>query len=217
MGWRWSLLLIGVVALGTTSSVGWPAEIEAQSSRVFVFVAKKGLGHEHAVSVPLSTGVLHLGAQRGAGRLTWDLRACTADTSEARAALGLKGDTDDATRKQVDQNMLGAAVLNVAKFPSAEFLIESALPTGRRRENADEFELRGQFTLHGVTRTLRFPVVVEEREEWLLVRGTVPLRQTDFGIQPFTKGLGLIGVADEVQAHGILWVRRENRAQKVEP
>lgn len=42
----------------------------------------------------------------------------------------------------------------------------------------------------------------------LHVRGRFAVLQTQYGIKPFSKGLGAIGVADELQIWGDLWVHR---------
>jgi hypothetical protein len=38
------------------------------------------------------------------------------------------------------------------------------------------------------------------------LRGKCSIRQTDFGITPYSTGLGVIGVADELVIHADIWI-----------
>ena len=104
-----------------------PGDVDLVASRVYVFVGKTGLGHNHAVSGLLQAGRVAIGAADQAGVLVFDMRSFTADTAEARKALGLPGETDASTQKQVQANMTGPDVLDVTRHPTATFLIRSAL------------------------------------------------------------------------------------------
>ena len=57
-----------------------------------------------------------------------------------------------------------------------------------------------------VMRPLTFVVQAEPRGDWLHVRGSFEMLQSDFGIEPLTKAFGAIGVQDKLQAWGDLWV-----------
>jgi hypothetical protein len=43
---------------------------------------------------------------------------------------------------------------------------------------------------------------------FLHLKGAFPLRQTDYGIRPFRKALGAVGVADVLTVYGDLWVKQ---------
>jgi polyisoprenoid-binding protein YceI len=186
-----------------------PGQVELKSSRVYVFVGKTGLGHEHAVVGALKSGELHLGQEKDAGKLEFDMRSFVADTPEARRYIGLKGETDRATQQKVNANMLGPQVLNVASFPTARFDNLSIKKQRDLKDGAAEYLMEGDFTLHGVARRIRFTALDEPKNGWHHLRGRFAIRQTDFGITPFTTALGAIGVADELTIFGDLWVRPE--------
>lgn len=184
-----------------------PGQVHTESSRVYTFVEKKGLGHPHAIEGQVASGALLLGAQSNAGRLVFDMQSFDADTLRARRYLGLEGASSDATRSQVNANMRGVQVLAVTQFPTAIFQVDSAVASGRRSQRGlPVYELSGTFTLHGVSKPIRVPVDIERRQGWLHVRGTFAVRQTDFDITPFTKAFGAIGIADQLVIHGDLWV-----------
>lgn len=185
-----------------------PGDVDLAASRVYVFVGKTGLGHNHAVSGLLQAGRVALGAADQAGTLVFDMRSFTADTNEARKALGLSGETDASTQKQVQANMTGPDVLDVARHPTATFQIRSALPTKQQVQGRPPvYELLGAFTLHGVAREVMIPVEVEQQGEWLRLRGMFVIKQTDFGMKPYKKLGGVVGVADELRITGVILVR----------
>jgi hypothetical protein len=183
-----------------------PGIVELKSSRVYVFVGKTGLGHEHAVIGTLKSGELHLGREKDAGKLEFDMRSFVADGADARQYIGLKGETDRATAQKVTNNMLGPQVLNVASFPTATFAATSIKKQRDLKEGAAEYLLEGDFTLHGVTQKIRFTALDEPKKGWHHLRGRFAIRQTDFGITPFTTALGAVGVANELTIFGDLWV-----------
>jgi hypothetical protein len=184
-----------------------PGQVELKTSRVYVFVGKTGLGHEHAVIGALKSGELHLGRDKDAGKLEFDMRSFVADTLPARQYVGLKGETDRATQQKVNSNMLGPDVLNVSSFPTATLDVASIKKQRELKDGAAEYLLEGEFTLRGVARKIRFTAVDEPKKGWHHLRGRFPIRQTDFGITPFSTALGAVGVTNELTIFGDLWVR----------
>lgn len=212
---RGHALLIALLAVVTAiDAIGQPAppaaapapgDVDVERSRVYVFVGKTGLGHDHAIVGRLVSGRVLLDAPQNAGQLVFDMPSFLADTPEARKALGLSGETDASTRKQTTDNMLGPDVLDVARHPRATFDIESALRSKRRVEGAKPtVDLVGTFTLHGVARRVVIPVEVESAGPVLRLLGSFRIKQTDFGMKPYKKLGGVVGVADELVIHGDL-------------
>lgn len=203
----WSAALIAAAGFGPAPAAD-PADSGAadlEKSRVYIFVPKStALGHDHGVVGRLKSGRLLLDADKDAGELVFDIRTFAADTDEARRYVGLSGSTDAGTRQQVTGNMLGGEVLDVRRYPTATFKIESSKATGKTdRSGRPLYELSGEFTLHGVTRSIKVSAVAEPRDDGTLrVRGTLPIRQTRFGMKPFSRALGTIGVADQLTIHG---------------
>lgn len=115
----WAILLVVLGGTAAAQAPAPPGGIDIATSRVYVFVGKTGLGHDHAVIGRLSAGHLRLDAPERAGQLVFDMTSFRADTAEARKALGLRGETDAKTQQQVNDNMLGPDVLDVARHPTA--------------------------------------------------------------------------------------------------
>jgi polyisoprenoid-binding protein YceI len=214
----WRLLLIVAGILGPTQLAMGQARapapagirggvIDTELSRVFIFVDKTGFGHQHGVVGRLKEGSLRV-AREGAGRLVFDMPSFRADTEEARRRVGLEGASSEQEQEQVTANMLGASVLDVEHFPTALFVVASV----RRLEERDpsgksKLTIDGDFTLHGVTRRVRITAIGAQERGFLHLKGSFPVRQTDYGIRPFKKALGAVGVADVLTVYGDLWVK----------
>ena len=234
MKFNWRAVLMGLVVIGTaiggyclysnTSAVNElpiskpvqaaeanqklaPGQVDVQNSRAYIYVGKTGLGHEHAVVGAVRSGNIDLGAEKTAGQIVFDMRSFTADTAEARRYIGLQGATSASTRQQVTANMLGADVLDVGRFPTATFKIASAVPLkDPSRNGKPQYQLDGQFTLHGVTQPLKLTAEADEVENKVHLRGSFAIFQTSFGIRPFSKAFGTIGVANQLTIHGDIWL-----------
>ena len=191
-----------------------PGEIHPGSSRIYVYVAKTGMGHEHAVVGLLKEGVIHLGAVQNAGYVVADLTSLVADPDLARKYLGLAGTTDADTQKKVTANMLGPDVLDVQKFATASVKIASArlLPNLSPR-GLPQYSLEGELTFHGVTRKMQVVADAEEKDGWIRLRGQAPLVQTEFGITPYRIALGVVGVSDQLELYGDAYIAKENKAE----
>jgi polyisoprenoid-binding protein YceI len=183
-------------------------EIDTDLSRVFIFVDKTGLGHQHGVVGRLKAGNLRI-AKESAGKILFDMASFRADTEEARRKVGLAGAGDEREREQVTAAMLSAVVLDIDHFPTALFALSSV----RRFEERDaagntQFGLDGEFTLHGTTHRVHITATGATERGFLHLKGAFPLRQTDYGIRPFRKALGAVGVADVLTVYGDLWVKQ---------
>lgn len=184
-------------------------QANAEASRVYIYVGKVGLGHEHGVEGRLKSGSILLGAKSRAGEIVFDMPTFVADTADARKYLGLEGETPASRQKEVTANMVGADVLDVRRFPTATFKIASALPLKNKSDAGNPlYRLEGEFTLHGVKRPLRLDAEVVAQSGGARLRGAFKILQTDYGIEPYSKALGAVGVADELTIHGEILLGR---------
>jgi polyisoprenoid-binding protein YceI len=94
--------------------------------------------------------------------------------------------------------MLSPEVLDVARFPTIHF--RSRAVTGTRvSPGLYVGAVAGELTLHGTTKATTVPLQLELHEETLTARGTMIVKQTDFGIDPISTAGGLVKVEDEVR------------------
>ncbi len=188
--------------------------LSLQHSRTYVHVDKTNfLGHEHAVEGRLKSGTLHLSGDPSFGELVFDMASFDVDTPAARKYIGLPGTTDNATKSKVTANMRGADVLNVRRYPTAKFVVKSIAPLkAMSRRGLPQYQIDGEFTLCGQTRPIKMTADAEQKGDWLHLRGGFSIQQTQFGMTPFSVGLGAIGVADRLKIWGDLWVANRNMA-----
>jgi hypothetical protein len=140
------------------------------------------LGHNHV----LRAGDLRVSQDAAGPTLRFRLDALQVDPPALRAALGpaFASSVDDAARDGTRANLLKA--LDAAAHPEVRVSTLQQVGEGPRR--AVEVEI----SLHGVVRRQWFVAEVQGTR----VRGEVVVRQSDFGIQPFTVLGGLLAVQD---------------------
>ncbi|MGQ0636391.1 MAG: YceI family protein [Planctomycetaceae bacterium] len=190
-----------------------PGDIDVERSRVYVHVAKKKLGHEHAVEGRVKSGRLRLDGAKDAGTIEFDMASLTADGEEARKTVGLKGEVAAATREKVNETMRGLSVLDVENHPTATFVVASSRVESTE-DGASVCTLVGRFTLRGETRDLKVRAALVPTEDGgRRLKGEFNLRQSDYGITPY-RAFGVVGVADDLRIIGDLVVAGERTPEK---
>ena len=173
----------------------------AQSSvRIHAFRAGRAanLGHNHVLSVPRLQGLLLVPeGEKAAGarfELSFRLDELELDAPALRAALGpawaslMSAEAIAATRV----NMLGEGNLQAERFP--EVRLRSRQIVGEWPKLVAELEIE----LHGQRRPQWLPLQAEMAAGRVKARGSLVIRQSDFGIAPFSVMGGLLAVRDEL-------------------
>jgi len=117
--------------------------------------------------------------------------------AEAKTMTNMDTTMGEFERKEFHA-VLRNTVLEADKFPSIKFVsvsISELQKTGDKRS----FTINGDLTLHGVTKRVAFPVNATVSEKELRATGEAKLKQSDFEMKPFEKGLGLIKIGDEMK------------------
>jgi polyisoprenoid-binding protein YceI len=176
-------------------------QVDLADSRVYVRVdSATRLGHRHGVEGKLKSGTISLGA---GGELVFDMRSFQADTQEARKKVGLGGVKMSANEaKKVNNTMLSPDVLDVEKFPTATYKIIVIKPAERQEAGAPgAYEVSGRLTLHGAEQPLPFKAKLERTDKEGVVKlgGSFVLKQTAYGMTPYSGAGGLAKVADELE------------------
>lgn len=179
-------LLLALAGLAGCAVVPVTPKPPVSGSELRILVYRAGaaarLGHNHV----LRAAGLRVGWPAEGPALAFRLDALEIDPPALRERLGpaFASAVDDAARAGTRANLLRA--LDAAAHPEVAVRTLRQLGEGGRR--AVEVEI----ALHGVTRRQWFVAEVEGRR----ARGEVVLRQSDFGIQPFTVLGGLLAVQD---------------------
>jgi hypothetical protein len=187
--------------------------IDAARSRLHIHVFRAGraahLGHNHVLSAPKLEGFVLLPEQGpGAARIELEFRLdeLALDEPELRAALGpawasaMSAEAIVATRA----NMLGQANLQAEAFPVVR--IRSLRVAGEPPKLAAEVEIE----LHGQRRSQWLALQADVGSDGLSARGALVLRQSDFGIRPFSVLGGLLAVQDELMLEFTLYASPSN-------
>jgi polyisoprenoid-binding protein YceI len=165
---------------------------DAKSSEINIILKQEGLmGRRyptHHVVAKNFNGKIELPADET--KMTVEVSA------ETRMLTNVDATMSEFERKEFHANLRGV-ILEADKFPTIKF---TSVSVSDLQKSADtrSFTLNGDLTLHGVTRRVAFPVKVTMKEKELRATGEGKLKQTDFGLKLFEKGLGLIKVGDEV-------------------
>jgi polyisoprenoid-binding protein YceI len=166
--------------------------IVAGESSLTVFVAKDGalarMAHDHNIGVKTISGKVTIqNSNPTASSLEFD--------ADARSLVIL--DQISAKDKTEITNNMNNSVLESAKFPKIAFRSTSISNFNQNGNNAS-FTVNGDLTLHGATKRIAIAVNVAQSGASLRATGQYTLRQTDFGIKPYSAFLGAIKVKNEV-------------------
>jgi polyisoprenoid-binding protein YceI len=168
--------------------------IVAGESSFWVFVGKSGflsaLAHDHEIGVKSFTGrVVVPESGAGGGSLELDI--------DAKSLVVLDKKVSEEDRKKIF-NSMHQEVLESVQYPQMTFRSVSVSDLRQTGDNAYNFKLNGDLTLHGVTKRIIVPVTVTVTPQRLRAVGKHTLKQTDYGIKPYSAAGGTIKVKNEI-------------------
>jgi polyisoprenoid-binding protein YceI len=177
--------------------------VDAQHSEVEFLVYKAGslaaFGHNHTVEAREFSGDVHLAPafKDSMFSLKLPVKDFAVDRAEARAAAGedFKSKPSANDIKGTTEHMLGADSLDAEKYP--DVTIQSVSVSGE----AAKAEMTVRITLHGTARDIKVPLSVSRAGDDLTAAGDFELRQSEFGIKPYSALGGALQVADAFKVH----------------
>jgi YceI-like domain len=188
-----------VVASAAPLPVTGRLAIDPQASLIAITVRRGGplarLGHDHVVAARTLAGEVDAAGNRATLRFRVD--ALTVDEPGLRRIAGLDTQPSAEAIEGTRRNML-TRVLDAERYPWVEVTIE------RHGTGA----VAAAITLHGVTRRYDVPATIAARDDSLRATGTLTLRQTDFGIVPFSVLGGAMAVQDALELRFDIVARR---------
>lgn len=174
--------------------------IDPDRSLVRILVYRDGalarLGHDHAVTSGPIHGYLWWRGNDGAGRadLSLILAELVVDAPAARAAAGLPAGPTTADIDGTRRNMLTS--LEADRYP--QVWLQVSMPPASTGEVSIVRDADVDLAWHGMTRRLSVPVRIAAAGDGWRVTGAFTLRQSDFGITPFSVLGGALAVRDEL-------------------
>jgi polyisoprenoid-binding protein YceI len=184
--------------------------VDAPRSEIEFFVYKAGslarFGHNHTVEARQFGGDVYLAPQfkDSLFSLTLPVQSFEVDRAEARAAAG----ADFASKPSASDiqgttgHMLGADSLDAENYP--DVTIQTVSVSGEE----PKAEMTIRITLHGTARDLKVPVAVSREGDDLTASGAFELRQSEFGIHPYSALGGALEVADVLKVQFKILARK---------
>lgn len=175
--------------------------IQPRASQLRILVYRGGrlakLGHNHVIASQGEGGYILLATDLTRSRFDLYLPVSTlrVDDPDHRQQAGedFASTPSAADIESTRQNMLSEQVLDAGRF---NFVLMSGRLTGGRLPRP---ELEVDLTLRGIAHALKLRPRVEVRNGRLVVSGEFGLKQSDFGITPFSVLMGALLVKDEVR------------------
>jgi polyisoprenoid-binding protein YceI len=176
-------------------------QVDAGASELHILVFRGGalarLGHNHVVSSKDLSGVLwlHDDLSRSRIELTMPVAKLDVDDPKARANEGeeFSAEVPRDAREGTRSNLLRAEVLDGEHFPTVT--LRSTKIGGTRAKP----ELTMRITIKGVSRDVLVPAVVREVGGRLTATGEFSVKQSDFGMTPFSVAMGALQVVDQLR------------------
>lgn len=172
---------VGLLLLLSTLTVAQSRPVDSANSSITVHAYKSGLfsfaGHDHIIRAPISSGTI-------------DKTKSAIEFIVSTKDMEVLDPGESAKNKQeIRDTMLGPKLLDADRYPDIKF----------RSTNIDQhtpatFEVHGELTLHGQTRSITLDV----RKEGDHYAGQTRLKQTDYGLTPVAVAGGTIKVKDEL-------------------
>ncbi len=171
-----------------------------EQSRLHILVYRGGsmaqLGHNHVISSSTLSGYVWLNAalEHSGFSITMPVNDLIVDDPQARLEEGtdFSANVTDAARAGTKANMLKPEQLDGEHYPAIR--LRSMSISGTR----DQPQLQVQITIRDQTRETDVPVQLATIENTLRVTGEFTVRQTDFGITPYSVALGALLVQDQL-------------------
>lgn len=140
---------------------------------------------------------------------------CDPDTYEnARLRLSLRTRSMDILdemkrddREKLEQEMYGK-VLEIDRFPTATFESKE-ITVQKLGEDLLVAHVKGELQFHGTSREHGFDARVTRMGTMLRISGQFPLKQSEYGIKPFSFAGGALKLKDELKFNFELVARKE--------
>jgi polyisoprenoid-binding protein YceI len=174
--------------------------IDSNATDVQIHVFRGGklarLGHNHVMTSKHVSGRvwMHSSIERSGFELSLPVTSLIVDDAQARASAGndFPGEISAADREGTQKNMLRTEVLDAEHHPA--ILLQSVRIEGSQQTA----QVITRITIKAVAREVTVPTSIAIADGQLTATGEFDIAQTDFGIKPFSIGLGALEVLDRL-------------------
>jgi polyisoprenoid-binding protein YceI len=148
----------------------------------------------HTVGVKSFSGRIHMPADES--------KASAELNAESKSFVNQDKSMSDFERGGFHK-VLHGEVLASDRHPTIKFR-SAAISNIQKSGDNRSFTLHGDLTLRGVTKRVAFPVKVTINGNQLRATGEEHIKQTDFGITPYSGGLGTIKIGDQLKVSFVI-------------
>ena len=218
-------IVIASIAATNIFAVAYAAdyEIDAERSELVVRLFKGGvaaaIAHNHVIRAVEYAGGAEFDQRDPEAASIWveaQTASLKADEPETRERFGLPKGKSEKGRQKIQATMLSAKQMDVEKYPTMKFRSTSV-----EEQSEGRYQITGDLTMHGETRSITFPVTAEDENGGLHGSAAIDFRQSDFGIEPYSALFGAVRNRDDAVLHAkIVLVLRsadETEADQVVP
>ncbi len=169
--------------------------VDPAKSKMEIHVGKEGFfsafGHNHLIAAKEVSGESQFDPEK-----IEESSVALAIASKSLAVLDPGESEKD--KAEVHKTMLGDKVLDAEKYAEIRFT-STRVASAKKTRDGWELTLEGKLALHGVEKTIRFPLRVRLDGNTLRAQGEVSLLQTGYGITPVKAGGGAVKVKDKLK------------------
>ncbi len=190
----WCTALLGLLAASAQQAERDRYVIDASASRFTATIGTAGIlstfGHEHTVALREFSGEAHLSendVEHGSLRLT----------IQAASLTEIGQGFSDEDRKKIDKDIREKA-LEVSQHPQIVFH-STEIRASQIAASEYQIELRGELSMHGVTRQVTVPTRVTIKERTLTARGEFTVLHSDYKIRRLSAAAGTVKASDEIR------------------
>jgi hypothetical protein len=185
--------------------------IDPQASALHILAYRGGtlarLGHNHVVSSKSLAGRvwMHRQLAQSGFEIAFPVADLVVDDPEFRRAAGSEfpPEIPETDKQGTRKNMLRAEVLDAENYPRVE--VKSAKVDG----SLPALQVTARVTIKQTTRDVVVPVNVTVNGDRVTATGEFAIQQTEFGMKPFSVGLGALEVKDRLDVRfSIVAVKR---------
>ena len=215
-----ALIAIATIAALVVSAEAGPDEYSGEYSvdtgrsefvvRLFRGGVAAALAHDHVIRAAEFDGGARLDASDLEGSFIWvEVQAASlkADEPKVRRKYGLAQRISEKDRARIQATMLSAKQMDVENYPTISFR-----STGITKQADAEYLIVGDLTIHGVTKSISFPVTAPAEEDGGGFHAAVSIdfRQSDYGIEPFSAMFGAVRNKDGASLHADIYLFRRD-------
>jgi hypothetical protein len=178
-----SVAILVALTLAAVPAAAQTRPIDTGQSTLTIYVYKSGLfsafADDHVVDAPVASGSLSEAAPLA---VSLEVEASALKVRDPKLSAS--------KRAEVQARMAGPEVLDTMRFPTIGFASSAIAAAG-----TDRWTVSGRLTIHGQSRDIMFPVVRANGR----YKGTVTVKQSDYGIMPISIAGGSVKVKDEIK------------------